>query len=107
MAHDVPTHSALIKRESRNAVVAYVKEECLNNPNPKYLNDMLDVYLDPTKAIDDYDSITWCKWLIAGGPNYDLFAKKGKTLKVGMFNSVRIRIDLLHKHILVSIRGVC
>ncbi|PVD29744.1 hypothetical protein C0Q70_09000 [Pomacea canaliculata] len=76
MAHDVPTHSALIKRESRNAVVAYVKEECLNNPNPKYLNDMLDVYLDPTKAIDDYDSITWCKWLIAGGPNYDLFAKK-------------------------------
>lgn len=37
---------------------------------------MLDTHLDPTKPIDDYDAITWCKWLMAGGPNYELFAKK-------------------------------
>lgn len=67
-----------MKRESKTAVVAYVKEECLKNPNPKCLNDMLDTYLDPMKPIDDDDAITWCKWLIAGGPNYEIFAKKGK-----------------------------
>ncbi|KAK7479148.1 hypothetical protein BaRGS_00029589 [Batillaria attramentaria] len=74
MAKEVP--SAVMKRDSRHSVVAYVREECLKNPNPKCLYDMLDTHLDPTKPIDDYDAITWCKWLMAGGPNYDLFAKK-------------------------------
>jgi len=72
--------SALIKRDSRHAVVAYVREECLKHPNPKCLNDMLDTHLDPTKAIDDFESIQWLKWLMAGGPEYDLFAKKGECI---------------------------
>lgn len=72
--------TALMKRDSRQAVVAYVREECLKHPNPKCLNDMLDTHLDPAKAIDDFDSIQWLKWLMAGGPEYDLFAKKGGSI---------------------------
>ncbi|KAK7110558.1 E3 ubiquitin-protein ligase UBR3-like [Littorina saxatilis] len=75
MAKEIPT--ALMRRDPRHiAVLAYVREECLKHPSPKCLNDMLDTNLDPSKPIDDFESIQWLKWLMAGGPEFDLFAKK-------------------------------
>jgi hypothetical protein len=94
MSKEIP--NALMKRDPRHAVVSYVREECLKRlrrtgsdggpstsaspglpPNPKCLNDMLDTHLDPSKPIDDFENIQWLKWLMAGGPEFDLFAKKG------------------------------
>ncbi|XP_076468765.1 E3 ubiquitin-protein ligase ubr3-like [Babylonia areolata] len=70
------SHTTLMKRDQRQSMVAYVRQECLKHPNPKCLNDMLDIHLDPSKSIDDYESIQLLKWLMAGGPEFDLFAKK-------------------------------
>ncbi|XP_070516369.1 E3 ubiquitin-protein ligase Ubr3 isoform X1 [Cardiocondyla obscurior] len=41
---------------------------------PPYLNELLDVLLNPSKPIDDWETIDWCKWLMAGGRTPDEFA---------------------------------
>jgi len=47
------------------------------NTNPPYLNELLDVLLNPSKPIDDWETIDWCKWLMAGGRTPDEFANTG------------------------------
>lgn len=44
---------------------------------PQYLNELLDVLLSPSKPIDDWETIDWCKWLMAGGRTPDEFASTG------------------------------
>lgn len=44
---------------------------------PPYLNELLDVLLNPSKPIDDWETIDWCKWLMAGGRTPDEFASTG------------------------------
>uniref|UniRef100_A0A2C9KCF7 E3 ubiquitin-protein ligase n=1 Tax=Biomphalaria glabrata TaxID=6526 RepID=A0A2C9KCF7_BIOGL len=65
----------LMKREKR-AVAVYLKEESSKSNNTKPLNDHLDTILDPNKPIDDFESIDFCKWIIAGGLTFEDFAKK-------------------------------
>ncbi|KAH9489709.1 E3 ubiquitin-protein ligase ubr3 [Bulinus truncatus] len=65
----------LMKREKR-AVAVYLKEESSKSNNTKPLNDHLDAILDPNKPIDDFESIDFCKWIIAGGLTFEDFAKK-------------------------------
>ncbi|KAG5323686.1 UBR3 ligase, partial [Pseudoatta argentina] len=49
------------------------------NTNPPYLNELLDVLLNPSKPIDDWETIDWCKWLMAGGRTPDEFANTVRT----------------------------
>lgn len=46
---------------------------------PPYLNELLDVLLNPSKPIDDWETIDWCKWLMAGGRTPDEFASTVRT----------------------------
>ncbi|XP_026827990.1 E3 ubiquitin-protein ligase Ubr3 isoform X2 [Ooceraea biroi] len=41
---------------------------------PPYVNELLDVLLNPSKSIEDWETIDWCKWLMAGGRTPDEFA---------------------------------
>lgn len=45
---------------------------------PPYLNELLNVLLNPSKPIDDWETIDWCKWLMAGGRTPDEFASTGE-----------------------------
>lgn len=43
----------------------------------QHLNELLDILLNPSKPIDDWETIDWCKWLMAGGRTPDEFASTG------------------------------
>ncbi|KAM7303015.1 hypothetical protein ISCGN_018523 [Ixodes scapularis] len=64
----------LIKKGKRGAA-AYFQSECARTTNPKQLNELLDIILDPRKPIDIWDTIDWCKWLMAGGKTPDEFSQ--------------------------------
>ncbi|CAN7992707.1 unnamed protein product [Ixodes hexagonus] len=64
----------LIKKGKRGAA-AYFQSECARTSNPKQLNELLDIILDPRKPIDIWDTIDWCKWLMAGGKTPDEFSQ--------------------------------
>ncbi|XP_053987373.1 E3 ubiquitin-protein ligase Ubr3 [Hylaeus volcanicus] len=58
---------------------ARIYAECSSNPNrntscPPHLKGLLDILLDPSTAIDECETIDWCKWLMAGGRTPDEFA---------------------------------
>ncbi|KZC09699.1 E3 ubiquitin-protein ligase UBR3, partial [Dufourea novaeangliae] len=61
----------------------YIYDECvnptLNAGGPQNLNNLLDILLNPSKAIDDWETIDWCKWLMAGGRTPDEFANTVRT----------------------------
>jgi len=44
---------------------------------PSYLIQLLDVLLNPGKPIDDWETIDWCRWLMAGGRTPDEFSTIG------------------------------
>ncbi|XP_075538293.1 ubr3 ubiquitin ligase isoform X3 [Dermacentor variabilis] len=64
----------LIKKGKRGAA-AYFQSECARTSNPRQLNELLDIILDPRKPIDIWDTIDWCKWLMAGGKTPDEFSQ--------------------------------
>ncbi|CAL8073578.1 unnamed protein product [Orchesella dallaii] len=63
----------LIKKGYR-AAAAYIHAECSRSTRPENLNKLLDNLLNPTKEIDNWETIEWCKWLMAGGCTPDEFA---------------------------------
>ncbi|XP_012142217.1 ubr3 ubiquitin ligase isoform X3 [Megachile rotundata] len=67
----------LMNKGKRDAA-AYIHAECSNlGPDsgcPRPLNKLLDVLLNPSKAIDDWETIDWCQWLMAGGRTPDEFS---------------------------------
>ncbi|XP_046390043.1 E3 ubiquitin-protein ligase Ubr3 isoform X2 [Ischnura elegans] len=63
----------LMKKGKRGAA-AYVKAECHNTASPVHLNELLDLLLNPEKAIDEWETIDWFKWLMAGGDTPDEFS---------------------------------
>lgn len=75
------THSTiqvLLKKGKRGAA-AYIHADCIGG-TPTYLGGLLDVLLNPAKPIDDWETINWCKWLMAGGRTPDEFASIGNIL---------------------------
>jgi E3 ubiquitin-protein ligase UBR3 len=68
---------ALMKRGKRE-MARCVKEECSKLMSHPHLNELLSYLLDPQNAIDDFDRIDWCRWLLAGGESFDEFAQNGK-----------------------------
>ncbi|XP_017785571.1 PREDICTED: E3 ubiquitin-protein ligase UBR3 isoform X2 [Nicrophorus vespilloides] len=65
--------------KGKRAAAAYVHADCANNAAPRHLNEVLDNLLNPSKAIDEWEAIDWCKWLIAGGRTPDEFASTVRT----------------------------
>lgn len=66
------TSQVLMKKGKRGAA-AYIHAEC-SSGSPRHLGPMLDVLLNPSKAIDEWETIDWCRWLLAGGRTPDEFA---------------------------------
>ncbi|XP_045773199.1 E3 ubiquitin-protein ligase Ubr3 isoform X1 [Maniola jurtina] len=62
----------LMKKGKRGAA-AYIHADCVSG-YPQYLGPLLDVLLNPGKAIDEWETIDWCRWLLAGGRTPDEFA---------------------------------
>lgn len=54
---------------------SYIQSECSSRNDHKVLNELLDTLLDPKKRIDEWDTIDWCRWLMAGGKTPDEFGQ--------------------------------
>jgi len=67
----------LLKR-NKKAAAAYIKAEFARNFKPDYLQRLLEVLLNPLENIDKFDTVEWCRWLMAGGCTPDEFASTGK-----------------------------
>lgn len=66
-----PTAQAIMKK-SRRAAAEYLHKDCCSNHTQR-LNEILDILLNPANSIDDWDTIDWCRWLVAGGHTPDEF----------------------------------
>ncbi|XP_015603280.1 E3 ubiquitin-protein ligase Ubr3 isoform X2 [Cephus cinctus] len=78
MSSTSSTSAQVLMNKGKRGAAAYIHAEC-SNPAigtgcPQHLNELLDILLNPGKAIDDWDTIDWCKWLMAGGRTPDEFA---------------------------------
>ena len=67
---------ALIKRGKRT-VAQQLRAEFSRPEQQRQLNDLLNYWLDPHKALDSEETIEWLKVLIAGGVNFQDFANTG------------------------------
>ena len=72
--------TSLMKIYNKESLAAYIKNICIENSNPMRLNEILDTYLDPGKPINDDECINTLKCLMAGGPDFGVFAKKGNII---------------------------
>ncbi|XP_047991395.1 E3 ubiquitin-protein ligase Ubr3 [Leguminivora glycinivorella] len=68
----ISTAQVLMKKGKRGAA-AYISADCASG-SPQHLGPLLDVLLNPSKAIDEWETIDWCRWLLAGGRTPDEFA---------------------------------
>ncbi|GBP21661.1 E3 ubiquitin-protein ligase Ubr3 [Eumeta japonica] len=66
------TAQVLMKKGKRGAA-AYIHADC-SSGSPQHLGPLLDVLLNPNKAIVEWETLDWCRWLIAGGRTPDEFA---------------------------------
>lgn len=80
MASNSTFEAKVLLAKGKRAAAAYVHADCSNATNPQHLNEILDNLLNPAKAIDDWETIDWCKWLMAGGRTPDEFSGTGITL---------------------------
>lgn len=72
----------VLMNKGKRATAVYLQADCKNpsGSNTKCLNDVLDNLLNPAIPIDEWDTIDWCKWLIAGGNTPDEYANTGQCL---------------------------
>lgn len=68
----------VLMAKGKRATATYLHADCSNERNPQHLNEVLDNLLNPQKSIDEWDTIDWCKWLMAGGRTPDEFASTGE-----------------------------
>ncbi|XP_043272202.1 E3 ubiquitin-protein ligase Ubr3 isoform X3 [Venturia canescens] len=68
----------VLMNKGKQRASAYIHAECSNpsadSGRPQHLDELLDILLSPSKPIDDWDTIDWCKWLMAGGRTPDEFS---------------------------------
>lgn len=67
----------VLMSKGKRATAAYVHADCAAERYPQHLKEVLDNLLNPIKPIDDWETIDWCKWLMAGGRTPDEFASTG------------------------------
>ncbi|PSN42091.1 E3 ubiquitin-protein ligase UBR3 [Blattella germanica] len=73
MASNSIAAHVLMKKGKRGAA-AYVHADCSNSGSPQHLSELMDLILNPGKTIDEWETIDWCKWLMAGGRTPDEFS---------------------------------
>lgn len=63
--------------KGKRAAAAYIHADVVNPTSPNHLQFVLDCLLNPAKSIDEWETIDWCKWLMAGGRTPDEFSSIG------------------------------
>lgn len=63
-------------KKTKRAAAEYVHKDCCSN-HTQHLNEILDILLNPANSIDDWDTIDWCRWLVASGHTPDEFSNIG------------------------------
>lgn len=75
----------VLMNKGKRGAAAYIHDECSNastgEGRQRHLDELLDTLLNPSIAIDDWETIDWCKWLMAGGRTPDEFTNTGKRKK--------------------------
>ncbi|XP_044253038.1 E3 ubiquitin-protein ligase Ubr3 [Tribolium madens] len=74
MASSSTFEAKVLMAKGKRATAAYIHADCSNSPCPQHLNAVLDSLLNPARSIDEWETIDWCKWLMAGGRTPDEFA---------------------------------
>ncbi|CAH2006795.1 unnamed protein product [Acanthoscelides obtectus] len=74
MASTSSFEAKVLMSKGKRATAAYIHADCSSGRNPLHLNEVLDNLLNPVKAIDEWETIEWCKWLMAGGRTPDEFS---------------------------------
>lgn len=81
MASTFSSAKVLMSKGKRGAA-AYIRDQYCNSVagdnKQQNINELLDTLLNPGKPIDDWETIDWCKWLMAGGRTPDEFSSTGK-----------------------------
>ncbi|XP_076160459.1 ubr3 ubiquitin ligase isoform X2 [Ptiloglossa arizonensis] len=72
------TPAELIMNKGKRSAAAYVHAECsnsaLNTGCPQHLNEILNIILNPSDPITEWETVDWCQWLMAGGRKPEEFA---------------------------------
>ncbi|KAG5894132.1 hypothetical protein JTB14_004070 [Gonioctena quinquepunctata] len=74
MASTSSFEAKVLMSKGKRATAAYIHADCSNERNPQHLNEVLDNLLNPQKDIEEWETIDWCKWLMAGGRTPDEFS---------------------------------
>ncbi|XP_060521351.1 E3 ubiquitin-protein ligase Ubr3 [Cylas formicarius] len=74
MASTSNFEARVLMAKGKRATAAYIHADCAAERNPQHLNEVLDILLNPSKSIIDWETIDWCKWLMAGGRTPNEFA---------------------------------
>ncbi|XP_076270101.1 ubr3 ubiquitin ligase isoform X2 [Rhynchophorus ferrugineus] len=74
MASTSNFEAKVLMSKGKRATAAYIHADCAATRNPQHLKEVLDNLLNPAKSMDDWDTIDWCKWLMAAGRTPDEFA---------------------------------
>lgn len=74
-------------KKGKRGAAAYIHADCASGA-PQHLGPLLDVLLNPSKNIDDWETIDWCRWLIAGGRTPDEFATVGESKHITVLLSL-------------------
>lgn len=108
MASTSSTSAQVLMNKGKCGAAAYIHAEC-SNPNlnagcPEHLSELLGILLSPSKPVDDWETIDWCKWLMAGGRTPDEFANTGGYNQAGedvifffiqFFNDTRQKVYII------------
>ncbi|XP_066595206.1 E3 ubiquitin-protein ligase Ubr3 [Prorops nasuta] len=81
MASTSSTSAEVLLAKGKMGAAEYIHAQCSNptGGNQNALNELLDILLNPSNAIDDWETIDWLSWLMAGGRTpYDF----GKTARI-------------------------
>lgn len=66
-----------IIKKGRRPAATFIQKCCFNRSNLDVTNGVFDSILNPVIPIDDWNTIDWCRWLIAGGKTPEEFAQTG------------------------------
>ncbi|XP_070564707.1 E3 ubiquitin-protein ligase UBR3-like [Ptychodera flava] len=59
----------------KNGAPSYLKAQITRSRGQQQLSDLLDNLLDPQKPLENWDTLDWCRHLLAGGTTFNEFAK--------------------------------
>lgn len=67
----------MLMKRGKRSVAKYFRDENNRQSVKQQLLDFVDFLLDPKKPIDDFETLDWCRWIIAGGVPFDEFSREG------------------------------